>query len=190
MNKPVPVNPPELRSTFVAASAMPWQRTEFDGIEMKILYQDDEGRSTILFKMAPGAVVPLHEHTALEQTYMLEGSLEDAGRRLRRRATSCGGRAATSTSRMRPTGRCSSPCSTGRTGFSTGRSFLRLAENAIAGWVEPFAKPIIFANELSQSACRSRHASRSRTRDSRRPRQRLARDSAGRHGRTSNVRPS
>ena len=45
---------------------------------MKILYQDDEGRSTILFRMAPGAVVPLHEHTALEQTYMLEGSLEDA----------------------------------------------------------------------------------------------------------------
>ena len=78
MNKPLPVNPPELRSTFVAASSMPWQRTEFDGIEMKILYKDDEGRSTILFKMAPGAVVPLHEHTALEQTFMLEGSLEDA----------------------------------------------------------------------------------------------------------------
>ena len=78
MNKPLPVNPPELRSTIVAASAMPWQRTEFDGIEMKILYQDAEGRSTILFKMAPGSVVPLHEHTALEQTFMLEGSLEDS----------------------------------------------------------------------------------------------------------------
>jgi anti-sigma factor ChrR (cupin superfamily) len=69
------IPPYELRSTIVAASAMPWQRTEF---EMKILYQDAEGRSTILFKMAPGAVVPLHEHTALEQTFMLEGSLEDA----------------------------------------------------------------------------------------------------------------
>jgi len=78
MNKPLPVNPPELRSTIVAASSMPWQRTDFDGIEMKILYKDDEGRSTILFKMAPGAIVPLHEHTALEQTFMLEGSLEDA----------------------------------------------------------------------------------------------------------------
>ena len=44
MNKPSPANPPELRSTFVAASSMPWQRTEFDGIEMKILYKDDEGR--------------------------------------------------------------------------------------------------------------------------------------------------
>jgi anti-sigma factor ChrR (cupin superfamily) len=78
MNKPVPANPPNLRSTIVAASAMPWQPTQFDGIEMKILYNDDEGRSTILFKMAPGAVVPLHEHTALEQTFMLEGFLEDA----------------------------------------------------------------------------------------------------------------
>ena len=57
---------------------MPWQPTQFEGIEMKILYSDDEGRSTILFKMAAGAVVPLHEHTALEQTFMLEGSLEDA----------------------------------------------------------------------------------------------------------------
>ena len=27
--------------------------------------------------MAPGAVVPLHEHTALEQTYVLKGTLED-----------------------------------------------------------------------------------------------------------------
>src|SRR2546429_123495 len=82
MNKPksklASVNPPNPRSTIVAASTMPWQPTQFDGIEMKILYSDDEGRSTILFKMAPGAVVPLHEHTALEQTFMLEGSLEDA----------------------------------------------------------------------------------------------------------------
>ena len=39
MNKPSPANPPELRSTFVAASSMPWQRTEFDGIEMKNFVQ-------------------------------------------------------------------------------------------------------------------------------------------------------
>jgi anti-sigma factor ChrR (cupin superfamily) len=70
-------NRPELKSTFVDAAAMPWQSTEFDGIEMKILYKDDHGRSTILFRMAPGAVVPLHEHTDLEQTFMLEGSLAD-----------------------------------------------------------------------------------------------------------------
>ena len=77
MNQPMPVNPPSLRSHLVEASKMSWQPTQFAGIEMKILYSDDEGRSTILFKMAPGAVVPLHEHTALEQTYVLEGTLED-----------------------------------------------------------------------------------------------------------------
>ena len=91
---------------------------------MKILYRDDEGRSTILFKMAPGAVVPLHEHTALEQTFMLEGSLEDA-------EGSCGAGqlvwrpAATSMSRIRPTGRLSSRFSIARTAFSTGGSFSR-----------------------------------------------------------------
>ena len=122
MNKPLPVNPPELRSTFVAASSMPWQRTDFDGIEMKILYKDDEGRSTILFKMAPGAVVPLHEHTALEQTFMLEGSLEDLEGSVGA-VTSCGDRVATSMSRMRPTERPSSPCSTVRNRFFDGTKF-------------------------------------------------------------------
>ena len=71
------VNPPELRSHFVQASEMEWQATDIEGIKMKILYKDDDGRSTILFKLDPGAVVPFHEHTALEQTYVLEGSLED-----------------------------------------------------------------------------------------------------------------
>ena len=144
MNKPVPVNPPELRSTFVAASSMPWQQTDFDGIQMKILYRDDEGRSTILFKMAPGAVVPLHEHTALEQTYMLEGSLEDA-------EGSCGAGdfvwrpAATSTSPIPQTGRPSSPFSTGRTAFSTGRSFSRrtsgMGRGSRVAWAKATARP-------------------------------------------------
>lgn len=70
--------PPHLRSHYIDASAMAWQATDFPGIEMKILYSDPaSGMSTIMFKMQPGAVVPLHEHTSIEQTYMLEGSLED-----------------------------------------------------------------------------------------------------------------
>ena len=71
------VNPPELASHFVGASAMDWEETGLDKIKMKILYKDDGGRSTIMFKMEPGAIVPLHEHTMLEQTFVLEGSLED-----------------------------------------------------------------------------------------------------------------
>ncbi|VTU22340.1 (R)-stereoselective amidase [Variovorax sp. PBS-H4] len=70
---------PALRSHYLDVPQMPWQPTQFDGIEMKMLYSDKvTGMSTILFKMAPGAVVPLHEHTAIEQTYVLEGQLVDA----------------------------------------------------------------------------------------------------------------
>ncbi len=71
-------NPPELRFHFIDVPAQPWQATKFAGIEMKILYSDPaSGMSTILFRMAPFSEVPLHEHTALEQTYMLEGRLVD-----------------------------------------------------------------------------------------------------------------
>jgi anti-sigma factor ChrR (cupin superfamily) len=130
MNKPVPVNPPKLRSTFVAASSMPWQRTDFDGIEMKILYQDDEGRSTILFKMAPGAVVPLHEHAALEQTFMLEGSLEDAEGSVGAGDFVWRAGGATSTSHMLPMEQRSSPYSTVRTAFSMERNSSLPAKDA------------------------------------------------------------
>ena len=71
------VNPSQLRSRFVAAAAMPWTATEFPGITMKILYQDEEGRSAILFRLEPGSVIPAHEHTALEMTYVFEGYLVD-----------------------------------------------------------------------------------------------------------------
>jgi anti-sigma factor ChrR (cupin superfamily) len=71
-------NRPDLRSHLVDAAGQSWAPTDFPGIEMKILYADPaSGISTILFRMAPGAEVPLHEHTALEQTYMLEGRLVD-----------------------------------------------------------------------------------------------------------------
>jgi anti-sigma factor ChrR (cupin superfamily) len=71
-------NPPALKSRYVDVVGMPWESTAFPGIEMKILFTDPEtGMSTILFKMAPGAVVPLHEHTGIEQTYVLSGSLVD-----------------------------------------------------------------------------------------------------------------
>ncbi len=67
-----------LDARYVNIAEMPWAPSPFEGIQTKILYTDPEtGMSTILFKMAPGAVVPDHIHTAVEQTYMLEGSLED-----------------------------------------------------------------------------------------------------------------
>ena len=56
----------------------PWETSKFPGIEHKVLYSDpNTGMATLLFRLAPGAVVPLHEHTGVELTYVLEGSLED-----------------------------------------------------------------------------------------------------------------
>ena len=72
-----PENSPELASRYLDVPNMPWEKTEFPGIRIKVLYSDPSGITTALFKLDPGAVVPLHEHTALEQTFVLEGTLED-----------------------------------------------------------------------------------------------------------------
>jgi len=78
MERQTIVNPPELQSQIIDVEALSWQQTDFEGIEMKVLYADKtSGASTIMFRLAPGAMVPLHEHTALEQTYVLAGSLRD-----------------------------------------------------------------------------------------------------------------
>jgi len=67
-----------LRSHYIDPEQMSWSPTPFPGIQIKVLYTEaTSGMSTVLFKMDPGAVVPFHEHTGLEQTFMLEGSLED-----------------------------------------------------------------------------------------------------------------
>lgn len=69
---------PPLASRYVDVAALPWQKTPYDGVEIKVLMEDPEkGLSTALFRWAPGAVLPLHEHTDIEQTYVLEGSFED-----------------------------------------------------------------------------------------------------------------
>lgn len=64
------------RSTFVDVEHMPWTASKFPGVEVKILYQDEAtGMLTVLTRMAPGSFIPLHIHTDIEQTYVLEGSL-------------------------------------------------------------------------------------------------------------------
>lgn len=71
-------NAPELASNFVETDKMSWSPTKFPGIDIKVLYEDKStGLLTALFRWKPGAFLPLHEHVALEQTYVIEGSLED-----------------------------------------------------------------------------------------------------------------
>ena len=83
MNKPDPLpgakNPPALASRYIKGDDIPWQpMAQAPGVEMKVLYEDKEtGVFTGLFRIPPGGVVPDHVHTALEQTYVLEGQFGD-----------------------------------------------------------------------------------------------------------------
>jgi len=64
-------------SIYLDVPNMPWEETKFPGIRCKTLYSDGSGMATLLMRLEPGAVVPLHEHTAIEQTYVLEGHFVD-----------------------------------------------------------------------------------------------------------------
>ena len=67
----------ELASRYIGVEALPWKPTPTPGIDMKILMQDkDSGLLTALFRWAPGTSLPLHEHVEVEQTYVLQGSIE------------------------------------------------------------------------------------------------------------------
>jgi anti-sigma factor ChrR (cupin superfamily) len=67
-----------LSSRYVKMNDLPWRKTAFPGVEIKLLLEDKEtGLTTSLTRMAPGAVLPLHEHVGVEQTFVLEGRLVD-----------------------------------------------------------------------------------------------------------------
>ncbi|MGE0715120.1 MAG: cupin domain-containing protein [Alphaproteobacteria bacterium] len=69
---------PAARSHYIDVAGMGWQPSAFPKIACKVLFAEAAtGRSTILFRMEPGAVVPAHFHQGIEQTFILEGSLED-----------------------------------------------------------------------------------------------------------------
>jgi anti-sigma factor ChrR (cupin superfamily) len=68
---------PPMASRFVEVGQLPWEKTVYPGVDAKTLVVDPEtGVLTVLLKMAPGARLPDHEHVLIEQTYLLEGTLE------------------------------------------------------------------------------------------------------------------
>lgn len=70
---------PPLASRYVVVDELPWKPTGFPGIDMKVLLREPEtGLMTALFRWEPGAVLPLHEHVEIEQTWVLEGSIVDS----------------------------------------------------------------------------------------------------------------
>lgn len=67
-----------LASRLVQVDELPWEKTKFDGVETKTLLLDKpHGLLTALLRMAPGAILPDHQHVLIEQTYVLEGRLVD-----------------------------------------------------------------------------------------------------------------
>jgi anti-sigma factor ChrR (cupin superfamily) len=68
-----------MASRYVDVDALPWQKTRFSGVEIKVLMQDPEtGMMTSLTRLAPGAVLPDHTHVGIEQSFVLQGTLEDS----------------------------------------------------------------------------------------------------------------
>jgi len=50
----------------------------FPGIRMKVLYQDNQSKETmILFQTGPDTVIPEHVHGGVEWAFVLEGTMED-----------------------------------------------------------------------------------------------------------------
>ena len=67
-----------LNSRFVDVDRLPWEPTQFPGIESKTLLVDEStGLMTALMRLSPGARLPDHQHVRIEQTYVLEGHLVD-----------------------------------------------------------------------------------------------------------------
>ncbi len=67
-----------LASRYVSVNDLPWKPTPCPGIDMKILMEEPEtGLLTAMFRWAPGSVLAMHEHMAIEQTYVIEGSVVD-----------------------------------------------------------------------------------------------------------------
>lgn len=65
-------------SRFVDVESLPWRDTPSPLIQMKVLVEDPEsGLLTALFRWQPGAVLGDHEHVRIEQSYILEGAIED-----------------------------------------------------------------------------------------------------------------
>jgi anti-sigma factor ChrR (cupin superfamily) len=67
-----------LGSRLVDVDALDWHSTRFEGIVVKpLLFDRASGLATSLMRMAPGSVLPEHEHVAIEQTWVIEGHLVD-----------------------------------------------------------------------------------------------------------------
>jgi anti-sigma factor ChrR (cupin superfamily) len=72
------LEPTKNGSTYVDPKGMDWEKSQFEKIWKKVLYQNEAlGEMTVLLKWEPGAVLPFHKHPEIEQSWVLEGSFYD-----------------------------------------------------------------------------------------------------------------
>ena len=72
------MNSQPLGSEYIDVEKLDWQPTMFPGVMIKILWKQEDGDAyTGLFQLAPGARLPMHRHTGVEQTFVLKGTLVD-----------------------------------------------------------------------------------------------------------------
>jgi len=68
----------------VPSTSEGFERTDFDGIEVKPLYVDVASRRvTMLVKMAPGTSYPAHRHATSEECFVVSGDIQVGDRTLR-----------------------------------------------------------------------------------------------------------
>ena len=65
-------------SVYLKPAEMEWKPSQFEGIEIKVLYEDKaRGEMTCLLRWQPGTTLPFHKHPEIEQTYVISGSFSD-----------------------------------------------------------------------------------------------------------------
>ena len=65
-------------SVYMKPEEMDWKPSQFEGIEIKVLYENKEiGEMTCLLRWQPGTTLPFHKHPEIEQSYVIEGSFSD-----------------------------------------------------------------------------------------------------------------
>ncbi len=65
-------------SIYVKPQDMEWKPSQFEGIAIKVLYEDKAaGEMTCLLRWAPGTTLPFHKHPEIEQSYVIDGSFSD-----------------------------------------------------------------------------------------------------------------
>jgi anti-sigma factor ChrR (cupin superfamily) len=73
-----PYEPTPGGSVYINVSSLQWKPWRIPGSAIKVLYENTEsGELTCLLKFAAGTRIPPHEHPAIEQTLVLEGTMQD-----------------------------------------------------------------------------------------------------------------